>query len=310
MWTVGSGQDFFVSAIEFYWFSLRFLNSLGSQIQARGFEKCCRHYIHPAADWIFWTVTKSLVKTKRVKIKVNKSQKLTAGSLWKITTRPPLSPVANKSPSWLNSTQDMMSAKKYQKKVNFALKSPRPCQLWRLNAVVFWTYLPLHRRLMFLLLAKSTIECHLSLEKSFWNWKFAFKVGPLWAAKVGLSKALRALLRTLQAPLTGHFAGERLLSLGPLMILEIFMDSVKAVKRNGLKRTMKQIFVKYFIPVLYTQKTKKRFQKTPNILAFPSKQKIILVTMRTAVAADSAWAALSTRQSLPPFTNGAKVIVS
>jgi len=31
-------------------------------------------------------------------------------SLWKITTRPPLSPVANSSPSALNSTHEMMSA--------------------------------------------------------------------------------------------------------------------------------------------------------------------------------------------------------
>lgn len=29
---------------------------------------------------------------------------------WKITTRPPLSPVASRSPSWLNSTHDMTSA--------------------------------------------------------------------------------------------------------------------------------------------------------------------------------------------------------
>lgn len=29
---------------------------------------------------------------------------------WKMTTRPPLSPVAKSSPSWLNSTQDMISA--------------------------------------------------------------------------------------------------------------------------------------------------------------------------------------------------------
>ena len=35
---------------------------------------------------------------------------LTAGSRWNITTRPPLSPVANRSPSWLNSTHDMISA--------------------------------------------------------------------------------------------------------------------------------------------------------------------------------------------------------
>jgi len=35
---------------------------------------------------------------------------LTAGSRWKMTTRPPLSPVAKRSPSWLNSTQEIMSA--------------------------------------------------------------------------------------------------------------------------------------------------------------------------------------------------------
>ena len=35
---------------------------------------------------------------------------LTAGSLWKMTTLPPLSPVARRSPSWLNSTHEMMSA--------------------------------------------------------------------------------------------------------------------------------------------------------------------------------------------------------
>ena len=35
---------------------------------------------------------------------------LTSGSLLNMTTRPPLSPVANSSPSWLNSTVEMMSA--------------------------------------------------------------------------------------------------------------------------------------------------------------------------------------------------------
>jgi len=35
---------------------------------------------------------------------------LTWGSRWKITTRPPLSPVASRSPVLLNSTHDMMSA--------------------------------------------------------------------------------------------------------------------------------------------------------------------------------------------------------
>ena len=31
-------------------------------------------------------------------------------SCWKMTTRPPLSPVARSSPEWLNSTVEMMSA--------------------------------------------------------------------------------------------------------------------------------------------------------------------------------------------------------
>lgn len=36
--------------------------------------------------------------------------KLTSVSLWKMTTRPPLSPVARRSPVWLNSTVEMTSA--------------------------------------------------------------------------------------------------------------------------------------------------------------------------------------------------------
>lgn len=35
----------------------------------------------------------------------------TSGSLWKMTTRPPLSPVASSSPVWLNSTVEMTSAR-------------------------------------------------------------------------------------------------------------------------------------------------------------------------------------------------------
>lgn len=34
----------------------------------------------------------------------------TSGSRWKMTTRPPLSPVASSSPVWLNSTVEMISA--------------------------------------------------------------------------------------------------------------------------------------------------------------------------------------------------------
>ena len=43
---------------------------------------------------------------------------LTALSRWNMTTRPPLSPVANKSPVLLYSTHDMISAVKYKKIVN------------------------------------------------------------------------------------------------------------------------------------------------------------------------------------------------
>lgn len=39
---------------------------------------------------------------------------VTSISCWKMTTRPPLSPVASSSPVWLNSTVDMMSAVKTQ----------------------------------------------------------------------------------------------------------------------------------------------------------------------------------------------------
>lgn len=42
---------------------------------------------------------------------IKNNKKLTTGSLWKITTRPPLSPVARRSPSWLNSTHEIISAK-------------------------------------------------------------------------------------------------------------------------------------------------------------------------------------------------------
>lgn len=42
---------------------------------------------------------------------------------WNITTRPPLSPVANNSPSWLNSTQDIISAS-----VTSSSKAPFICE--------------------------------------------------------------------------------------------------------------------------------------------------------------------------------------
>ena len=41
------------------------------------------------------------------------SLKITISDLWKITTLPPLSPVANSSPSWLNSTAEIISAEFY-----------------------------------------------------------------------------------------------------------------------------------------------------------------------------------------------------
>lgn len=56
----------------------------------------------------------------------------TEGSRWKMTTRPPLSPVARRSPSWLNSTQDMISAGKEQdtKSLSNAVTNTKSLSLW------------------------------------------------------------------------------------------------------------------------------------------------------------------------------------
>lgn len=50
---------------------------------------------------------------------------------WKITTRPPLSPVARRSPSWLNSTQEITSAS-----VMSSLSAPLTCE--KLQLVSPW----------------------------------------------------------------------------------------------------------------------------------------------------------------------------
>ena len=50
------------------------------------------------------------------------------------------------------------------------------------------------------------------------------------------------------------------------MILEIFSDSVKAVKRNGLKRTMKQIFVfSFYFSVKKTESKQRVLKSAKNI---------------------------------------------
>ena len=240
-------------------------------------------------------------------MKVNKSQKLTAGSLWKITTRPPLSPVANKSPSWLNSTQDMMSAKKYQKKGQFctqvteavsALESKGCCVL-DLPSVTSSSNVPF------------TCEKHhwMSLEpgKIILELKICIQGRPTLSRQSRPFKGLASTVEDFAGSTYRPFCWRETFKPRPTYDLGDFYGFCKGGEKEWPKTHHETIFVKYFIPVLYTHKINKRFQKTPNFLVFPSKQKIVLVTMRTAVAADSAWAGLSTWQSLPPFTNGAKV---
>ena len=71
--------------------------------------------------------------------------KLTAGSRWKMTTLPPLSPVAKRSPSWLNSTQDMMSAvrAKQQSLVTFKVSPRVDVSDWVLPSVTSSSRVPL-----------------------------------------------------------------------------------------------------------------------------------------------------------------------
>lgn len=60
--------------------------------------ECIHHCTHRCnKNWNIW------VDRQRVRVP-------TSGSLWKMTTRPPLSPVASSSPVWLNSTVEIISA--------------------------------------------------------------------------------------------------------------------------------------------------------------------------------------------------------
>ncbi len=79
---------------------------------------CCKHCIHygTVADscsgkkksTFLWERHKR--EWKRIYCYNEMAWSFTSVSCWKMTTRPPLSPVASSSPEWLNSTVEMMSA--------------------------------------------------------------------------------------------------------------------------------------------------------------------------------------------------------
>lgn len=72
--------------------------------------KCTVDIVVASEHWRYthWWLLQIFVTLKEKIVPTN----LTTGNppLWKITTRPPLSPVAKYSPSWLNSTVEMISA--------------------------------------------------------------------------------------------------------------------------------------------------------------------------------------------------------
>lgn len=81
-------------------------NSSGDMLQAR--NQCF-------SPWLNISMVKCKVSFFKQNLWAHKcdrfsQRKHTSGSCWKMTTRPPLSPVASSSPEWLNSTVDMMSA--------------------------------------------------------------------------------------------------------------------------------------------------------------------------------------------------------
>lgn len=94
----------------------------GNQTRARDSETYCTHCTRLFVVYSFYSVK---WKEKSLQILIPRRiftnffsltlfflyrWKLTMGSRWKITTRPPLSPVARRSPSWLNSTHEIISA--------------------------------------------------------------------------------------------------------------------------------------------------------------------------------------------------------
>ena len=102
-------QDFSVSAIEFCLFSLLFLNSLGNRTLVRGTGRWSRRCTLPALVNCSWTPHRA---EKQSYPSRSFHLFLEIYFTWKMTTLPPLSPVASNSPSWLNSTHDMISAEK------------------------------------------------------------------------------------------------------------------------------------------------------------------------------------------------------
>lgn len=109
-------MHFAVLTIWSYLFSPRSPSSSNNRTRVRDSGKCCTRCIRHNV------VILSAATRKHYKQHISTSwnqemtvaAKLTASSFWKITIRPPLSPVARSSPSWLNSTVETISAERQQ----------------------------------------------------------------------------------------------------------------------------------------------------------------------------------------------------
>lgn len=92
----------------------------------------------PCLLWLVFrleTVKKTQVSAEvkfRYVIETERSEgNLTSVSLWKMTTRPPLSPVASRSPVWLNSTVEMTSAGRERGKYEAVVQINKCSLRWR-----------------------------------------------------------------------------------------------------------------------------------------------------------------------------------
>lgn len=111
-WKVRSERDSFDVAILSCWFSPQFPAIWDNRIRVHAIGMSNRHYILLFLDWRFSRQDHATNQKHNqgllLVLYMNKKNCLVF--TWKMTTRPPLSPVAKSSPSWLNSTQDMISA--------------------------------------------------------------------------------------------------------------------------------------------------------------------------------------------------------
>lgn len=111
--------------------------------------------------------------------------KLTSGSCWKITTRPPLSPVASSSPEWLNSTVDMMSAVNKEVQLGYhqtlcrfsqfatgawsLLCKSNVCQMWQYFCTGLQSLQKMHKILSTALKILYICSCFLHLQYGGWK---------------------------------------------------------------------------------------------------------------------------------------------